>query len=281
MTHTNRETVVGVFLDQSYAQRALQALQSAGYTARIADSSALNSLNLPQNEAGIYTNRMSEGNVVVIVDNAGNQGEDVLNMLLQYGAEYMNLHAGQQGATQTQGSAQYDEDYYRNLRAEERQYGTVDTNRGRARNAEELRVELREETLGAVKQAGQAGEVEVRKVVHEREQQVPVTLRHEEVTIERHAVDRPVTGEITDMQDEVIRVPVYEETAELQKQARVREEVVIGKEAHQEQQTLAGTTRHEHLEVVETGDVRVTGDADMQTRTTQSDTDTNMGRQNR
>jgi len=261
MAH-NRETVVGVFMDESYAQRAVQALQSQGFKAQVGDESSLKNVSgLAREEAQMYTSRMNEGNSVVIVNNAGNRGEDALNVLLDSGAEYMNLHG--QGGQQTsqRGSQQYDTNYYQNLSADQRQYGRYDQTLGRARSAEETRLQLREETLSATKTANQTGEVELRKVVHEKEQEIPVNLRHEQVVIERNAVDRPAeAGEITDMQDEVIRVPVYEESAELQKQTRVREEVGIGKEAVEEQQTLRGTTRHEHAEVVNSGDVDVRGD---------------------
>ena len=269
MAH-NKETVVGVFLDDTYAQRAVQSLQAQGFNAQIGDQSTLNNLSgLAREESQMYVGRLNEGNSVVIVNNAGNRGEDALNILLDSGAEYMNLHGAQQGGQQS--GQQYDTNYYQNLSADQRQYGRYDQTRGRASNAEELRVQLREESLTATKTANQAGEVEVRKVVHEKEQQVPVNLKHEQVVIERNAVDRPVeAGEITDMQDEVIRVPVYEESAQLEKQARVREEVTIGKEAVQEQQTLTGTTRHEHVEVVNSGDVEVRGDTGTTSRETSS-----------
>ena len=255
----NKETVVGVFMDETYAQQAVQSLNSQGFKAQIGDESSLSNLSdLAKEEAQMYLGRLNEGNGVVIVRNAGDRGEDALNILLDSGAEYMNLH-GQGGQ---QSGQRYDTNYYQNLNANQRQYGRYDEKLGRARNAEEVSLQLREETLTANKSANQAGEVEVRKVVHEKEQQIPVNLKHEQVVIERHEVDRPAeAGEITDMQDEVIRVPVYEETAQLEKQARVREEVTIGKEAVQEQQTLSGTTRHEHVEVVNSGDVEVRGDA--------------------
>jgi uncharacterized protein (TIGR02271 family) len=282
----NRETVVGVFMDETYAQRAVQALQSQGFNAQIGDESSLNNLSgLAKEETQVYSGRLNEGNSVVIVNNAGNRGEDALNILLDSGAEYMNLHgqggqqSGRQQSGRQQSGQQYDANYYRNLNANQRQYGRYDENLGRARNAEELRLELREENLTATKTANQAGEVEVRKVVHEREQQVPVNLQHEQVVIERNTVDRPAdAGEINAMQDEVIRVPVYEEQAQLQKQARVREEVSIGKEAVQEQQTLTGTTRHEHAEVVNSGDVEVRGDAGTTSRSaTSRSTSTSSG----
>ncbi|MDQ3928997.1 MAG: YsnF/AvaK domain-containing protein [Chloroflexota bacterium] len=266
----NTSTVVGIFPDQSWAQSAIDALRSDGFNARLADRgtvSNLANLGIDSNAASLYSSRFGEGNVVVIVENAGNRGEDALGIMLQNGAENIDLSKdGTAGATTTTTTTT---DYYQSLQntaANERQYGYYDESLGRARNAEEMRVLLREETLTPVKQAVQAGEVQVQKVVHEREQEIPVNLRHEEVTIERRAVDRPATADdLDDMTDQVISVPVYEERAELQKQARVREEVTIGKQAVEEQQTLTGTTRHEHLEVNESGNVRVQGDADANT----------------
>jgi uncharacterized protein (TIGR02271 family) len=253
-----RDTVVGVFLDETYAQQAIQALQSGGFKANITDQSALRSLNIPQNELGLYESRLGEGNTVVTVK-TGDRGEDALGIMLQNGAEYMNLHTAQ-GSAGAQQSGKYNEEYYRNLQANQRQYGQVDKSTGRARTAEELRVQLHEEGLVATKQAVQTGEVQVQKVVHERQEEIPVNLKREQVTIERHAVNQPVAaGEIGDLQDEVIRVPVYEEQAQLEKHARIKEEVVIGKEAVLEQETLTGTVRHEHLEVNETGTVNVRG----------------------
>jgi uncharacterized protein (TIGR02271 family) len=66
-------------------------------------------------------------------------------------------------------------------------------------------------------------------------------------------------------------VPIYEEQARLQKQARVREEVSIGKKAVQEQQNLKGPVRHEHAEIVNSGDVQVRGDSDTYTDTASAD----------
>jgi uncharacterized protein (TIGR02271 family) len=265
-----RETVVGVFMDDSYAQRAMQELQAAGFKPNIADENALRNMpGVKQEEAEVYLGRYNEGNKVLTVS-AGNRGEDALNIMLGAGAEYMNLHgggssgAGAQARAQTQTTTQtqgYDANYYRNLKANERQYGRYDQNLGRAQTADELRIQLREEELHATKQAVQAGEVEIRKTVHEEQRQIPVDLRHEEVYVERRQVDQPISGEITDAQDEVIRIPVYEEQVQVTKQGRIAEEVVIGKNVEQERQVVSGTVRREDVEVVNTEGLEVRGDA--------------------
>ncbi len=262
-------TVVGIFLDQNWAQRAIQALQAAGFEARVADQRTVNnltSMGIDNDAADLYKTRVGEGNSVVIVENAGNRGEDALGVMLQNGAENIDMSRDMGGTATAAGTVattsrtnvdtNYDYNRLKKLDVKERQYGPVVEKQGRARNAEEMRIVLMEETLTPVKQARQAGEVELNKVVREEQKEIPVTLRHEEVTIERHAVDRPADpSEIGDMADQTITVPVYEERAELQKQARVVEEVTVGKRAQEEQQTLTGTVRHEELEVNKTGNV--------------------------
>jgi uncharacterized protein (TIGR02271 family) len=127
-------------------------------------------------------------------------------------------------------------------------------------------VQLREETLQPVKQAVQTGEVGVRKTVREQQHEVPVNLRREEVTIDRQAVDRPADPrEIGDMREESFSVPVYEEQAELQKQARVYEEVTLSKQPIEEQRTVTGTTRREELDVTENGDAALRGNPAVRT----------------
>jgi uncharacterized protein (TIGR02271 family) len=260
-TNETNETVVGVFLDQQHANQAIQHLKQQGFNAQIANKSAIKafrSTGLEDDVVNLYENRLNEGNSIVTV--TGNNGEDAMRLMLQMGAEYINISdkGGTSRYNWMQGETQ-NASYYQNLDRTKRQYGW-DENQGRGWNEDELRVQLREETLQPVKQAVQKGEVQLNKTVHERQQEVPVNLRREEVYVNRQAVDRPASpGEIGDMQDEVVRVPVYEEQAELQKQARVREEVNIGKRAVEEQQTLTGTTRHEHLEVNETGNAQIEG----------------------
>ncbi|MEO8285933.1 MAG: YsnF/AvaK domain-containing protein [Chloroflexota bacterium] len=274
------DKVVGVFMDQDHAQRAIQALKSAGYQANIADKSAIDAFRNSGFEDDIvelYRSRQNEGNSIVVVQGK-KSGDDALRIMLENGAEYINLTSKQTAGNTAGAQGAQPASYYRNRNINQREYGDIDKTTGRRRDANQMKMVLRDETLNATKTQVQAGEVELRKVVHEKEEQIPVNLSHEEVYIERHAVDRPVApGEITDAQDEVIRVPVYEEQAQLQKQARVREEVTLGKNAVQEQQTLTGTTRHEHAEIVKEGDVRVAGDdqGNIRDKTNTRDTDVN------
>jgi uncharacterized protein (TIGR02271 family) len=118
--------------------------------------------------------------------------------------------------------------------------------------ADEIHIPVVEEELTAVKRAQQAGAVRIEKdvIAEERVLEVPVT--EERIRVERRVVDRPVSAADADILEEtVIEVPLYTEDVELQKQARVAEEVVISKEAVQRTEQVRGTVRREEVIVDE------------------------------
>jgi len=284
--NTQTDKVVGVFMDDEYAQRAMQALQSAGFRATQADESAIKAFRnsgFQDEVVDLYRSRYNEGNTILVVEGTG-QGENALGTMLDYGAEYINLSSkggssGSSGQMSKSQGTQYDAAELSRLERSRRQYGRYDESRGRANTEDEIRIQLRKENLTATKTANQAGEVQVHTEVVERQEQIPVTLSHEEVYIERRAVDgQPDAGEITGTESQTIRVPVYEEQVQLQKQSRVVEEVEVGKRAVQEQQTLSGTVREERLVVDNQGDIEVRGDNTQSGRNTMDrDNDTQRG----
>ncbi len=119
------------------------------------------------------------------------------------------------------------------------------------------RIQLREEQLSARKQTVQAGEVHVHKDVITETRSIDVPVTHEEVVIERRAVNAGTASDTPIGQDETIRVPLSREEVTLEKQAFVREEVEVGKRQVTETQHLTGTVRREEARVENTGDVRV------------------------
>ena len=122
-------------------------------------------------------------------------------------------------------------------------------------------VQLREEELVARKQAIEAGRVSVGTEVVEEEQTVQVPVTREEVTIQRHAVDRRPSDEPISATSEVLNVPVREEQVSLDKQAVVYEEVSLGTRAVQETHRVSDTVRKEVVDVDTTGDVDVNAQA--------------------
>ena len=131
---------------------------------------------------------------------------------------------------------------------------------------DEIRIPVMEEELSATVREQEAGAVRVEKdvITEERTLEVPVT--EERVRVERRIVDRPVAaGDATAFDEMVIDVPLTTETVEVQKQARVAEEVVLSKEAVQHTERVTDTVRREEVFVdedattIEGGETRSSG----------------------
>ena len=117
------------------------------------------------------------------------------------------------------------------------------------------RLERREERLTVDKATEQAGSVRVGKHVEEDVQSVDVPVTREEVTIDRHSVDRPASGDA--FTEDSIDVPVYEERVETGKEARVVEEIEVGKTASTDTAHVEDTVRREEFDIDdETGTTR-------------------------
>ena len=137
------------------------------------------------------------------------------------------------------------------LGAQGRQY--FETKAGMASEGQ-IRVPVTEERLNVEKRQGEMGSVDIRKDVTTEQVNVPVELRHEEVTVERVDVkDRPVAaGDMANAFEEgTIRVPVRGEEAVVSKEAVVTGEVVVEREVKTERQTISDTVRKERVDVDE------------------------------
>jgi uncharacterized protein (TIGR02271 family) len=112
-----------------------------------------------------------------------------------------------------------------------------------------LRVPVHEEELAATTRPVERGQVRVTKDVVAEEQQldVPVTEEHAHVT--RRTVDRDVTPDDTAFQEGTIEVPLRGEEVDVDKRARVVEEVDIEKHAETGTRRVGDTVRREEVRV--------------------------------
>ncbi|MBD2007202.1 DUF2382 domain-containing protein [Microcoleus vaginatus ZQ-A3] len=111
---------------------------------------------------------------------------------------------------------------------------------------------LYEERLVAEKSRHKAGEVAISKRVETETARVSIPTEKERVVIESITPENagaPVTRDTPFQQEKVMRMEVYEETAELKKEAFVREEVNIRKEVETEIVEATETLRREELDV--------------------------------
>jgi len=136
----------------------------------------------------------------------------------------------------------------------EKNYSTAKLPWDKAKHAtRDAFIKLHEERLVAGKQRAKAGEVTVGKRVETETASVAVPLEKERVVVERItptnagvAVD---PGTVNFGQGETARIDVYEETADVQKQAFVREEVNVRKEVEQEVVQVEDQVRREELDI--------------------------------
>jgi len=129
---------------------------------------------------------------------------------------------------------------------------------------ETIRVPVYEEELTATTRERERGAVRIEKdvIAEERTLEVPVT--EERVRVERRVVDRPIEAGEVAFEGTTIEVPVRGEEVDVQKRARVAEEVEIAKEAVQRTETVADTVRREQVRVHDatTGERLIEGSTD-------------------
>ena len=145
---------------------------------------------------------------------------------------------------------------------------TAPTSTARASDAETIKV--MEERLRVGKREVAGGAVRVRSYVVERPVEEQVRLHEERVSIERHPVDRAVTGaDAAAFQERTIEARATSEEAVVGKEARVVEEIGIRKEASDRTETVRDTVRSTKVEV-EDGTKTVPGAATTTSTTTKT-----------
>ena len=121
-------------------------------------------------------------------------------------------------------------------------------------------MKLREEELDIRKDRVRTGEVVLHKDVVEEEQNVAVPVEHDEVVIERRAVngtpsDEPITGE------ETVSIPVTAERVDVDKHTVVREEISAHKREVENTEHVRDVL-HKEVAHIETEGDAVVSDAD-------------------
>ena len=200
---------------------------------------ALIGLGIPEEKAKIYSDRVGSGSFLVMVTGTGAEIDRAATIMRQHGVEEFDIYdiPGAKATT----VADVDEDI-----------------RTRTDITDTDKIRLYEERLMVNKQRSKAGEVAIGKRVETETAEVAVPVERERIVIERNdaTTGTPVTpGTANFNSGEVARVDVYEETADIQKQAFVREEVKVRKEVETETVQASETIRREELEVDAEGDV--------------------------
>ncbi len=269
-------TLVGIYDDFAQAQQAVQQLSSAGikqgdisiarndggkgyttyggrnstdYTTGTSIGNGIANFfdgifgtDLNDDERGVYSEAVRRGSVIVTVDADDNMVDRASDILNKGGA----VDAGRRTA-QYRASGYKQHDATAPLYTEEQ----AQTERRNYDNQGEVALPVIEEELNVGKRVVQRGGVRVHTRVTERPVEETVNLREERVTVERHAVDRPVGDAPNAFKEGTIEITETAEVPVVSKQAHVVEEVVIGKEATERQETVRDTVKRTEVDVSE------------------------------
>lgn len=134
--------------------------------------------------------------------------------------------------------------------------GLFNRDEDKSEKVEEGKLLLHEEELDIDKDRVQTGEVILSKEIVEEHKSVNVPVTHEEVVIERRAVDRERSD--TEIGDEdSIRIPVSREKVEVGKHTVVTGEVAAYKRAVEETEAVDEVVKREEARVNTEGDPNI------------------------
>lgn len=111
----------------------------------------------------------------------------------------------------------------------------------------EGKIDVVEERVTVGKRQTEGGRVRVRSYVVETPVEQDVELRSERVHVERRPVDRPADS--ADFQERSLEAREYAESAVVQKEARVVEEIGLNKDVESHTETVRDTVRKTEVEI--------------------------------
>jgi len=129
------------------------------------------------------------------------------------------------------------------------------------RNGDEEVIALSEEQLTVGKRLVNRGTTHIRRLVVETPVEQNVTLHSERVSIDRRPASAGARVDDADFTDRTIEVAETDEEAVVGKTARVREEVVVRKDATDRVETVRDTVRRQDVEIERGDSTSRSGDA--------------------
>jgi len=210
--------------------------------------------DVDERDRGVFSEAARRGSTVVTVTADDDQVERVVDILERYDAVDVDRRATQyseSGYTAYDASAPvYTSD---EARAELDRFGQYSDTRASGEQLgedREVAVPVIEEELKVGKRAVQRGGVRVYSRVTERPVEEQVRLREEHVTVDRRPANRAATdADSQTLRDSEIVLTETAEEAVASKEARVVEEVVVGKKTTERTETVRDTVRRTDVDV--------------------------------
>lgn len=218
-------------------------------------------LGIPEEEAQEYDTMVNDGRILVMVDAHPTQVSRVYQVFrdnqslnAHYYSKYENADVQTSDAVGTHLSSTDTGTMPVYNEKDTAETSRVTDTPSMGREADKL--QLHEEQLSVDKNRVKTGEVQIHKEIVEEQKTINVPVTHEEVVIERRAVQDGATDQ-TIGKDETIRIPVSEEKVEVNKNAVVTGEIEVHKRDVQETQQVQDTVRKEEARVERSGSPEV------------------------
>ena len=216
---------------------------------------ALTHLGVPNDQAEYYAEGVRRGGTLVAVstsDTDAQKAVDIMNGagavdIDSRGANYRN--AGYTGYTEA--APAYSEDEILRERGNYQPPSRPATNTASStmNTGDETVIPIVEEELSVGKRQVQGGGARIHTRITERPVEEQVTLRQENVTVDRRPVDRAATDADMAFKEQNFSVTETSEVPVVSKEARVVEEVVVGKTASEHTETVRDTVRRTDVDV--------------------------------
>jgi len=208
-------------------------------------AASLIDLGMSEDEAGYYNEGLRGGGTLVTVnlddDTYIGRAQDIMN---RYNPVDVNDRYG--GSSMTSDSSLTGTS---GMSSGQKQSSMGSTNRN-LDAGDQVSFPIVEEELNVGKRTVDESVARVRSVVRETPVEEQVNLRDEHVTVERRPVDRPAdSNDINAFRDQTIEVTERHEEPVVSKQARVTEEVVVGKQVDEHTETVRDTVRRTDVEI--------------------------------
>ncbi len=271
-------TLVGIFDDFAAANKAVQQLSQAGVKqgdisivrndggkgyetyggANSKDYTTGNSIgdkisnffdgifgtDINNDERGVYAESVRRGSTIVTVKTDDAMTERAADVLNNAGAVDVNRR-----------QAQYRASGYNKFDQKAPLY-TAEQTQSEMKNysgKDEIALPVIEEQLNVGKRVVQRGGVRVHTSVLEKDVSETVNLREENVTVDRRPVDRAASdADFNAVKEGTFNVTTKAEVPVVSKEARVVEEVVVGKNVTEHQETVSDTVKRTEVDVEQT-----------------------------
>ncbi|MCE7984828.1 MAG: DUF2382 domain-containing protein [Caldilinea sp. CFX5] len=256
------KTAVALYDSKNEAQLVKDELTNAGFSRSSirmmdsGDSDAIDTLTnagLPRNDADAYFEGMRRGGHLVMITTDDDQIDLVVDIMDRYNSVNIQERA-EMWRSEGWGSQSGQSTMQSGMQETTGRQSAISGNQGRTGaihdDQDQVAIPVVEEELQVGKRQVQKGGIRVHTHVEEKPVEESVTVRDEHINVQRRPVNRTVQpGDLEEIQEGTFEISEMDEEVVVDKQARVVEEVVVGKEVEERQERVRDTVRRTDVDV--------------------------------